>query len=463
MEKYKKLKMNSVIFAIGNFGSSILSFLMIPLYTSILSSGQYGVVDFLQSTVMLVAPIVGLSLYESVLRFSMEYKSNKSQIVSTSLFGTVLSLFVGITILTLLKNEIHLEYTFLFSLLLGFTVLNLLIQNYTRSVGFIKTYAVSGIITTIILVVSNIVLLFIFKLGVEGFLVSLILSLAGSILINGIVSKFFLLISFKQINATLLFEMFKYSIPLIPNSISWWLISDVNKFFIVFYIGAAANGQFAIASKPGAILALMFSIFAKSWQLSATEEIHSSDRHKFFSDVFEALTSFHFMLISIILVSIEPIFLYVFPKSYGDAWTLAPTMLMAVMFANFAAFIGVNYLAGKKTVNVLYSTIMAGMINVLVNWLLIPNVGLHGAALGSVFAFLFLFIFRLFDTRKFVLIRVNFRHFIINILVLVTLIINVIFNRDLITKIMFDVLLLGFEFLANKNFFNRYLNGQFLR
>lgn len=453
MDKYKKLQVNSLVFAIGNFGSSVLSFLMIPLYTAILTTSQYGMVDFIQTTVMLLAPIVGLSLYEATLRFSMEKGTNLEGIVSTSFISTVTLTVSSIGIIWFFKNQLGINYFGLFSALIFFTVINTLVQNYTRATGFIKTYAASGVLATISLIVSNLILLLVFKLGVEGFLISLIISLLSSILFNSFSSGFFKKLNLKKVSLNMLVNMLRYSVPLIPNSISWWLTSDVNKFFIVFYLGTAANGQFAIASKPGAILSLIFSIFAKSWQLSATEEIQSDERHTFFSDIFTKILQVHILMIGLVLVIVHPAFLLLFSAEYSEVWKVVPLMLLSVMFSNFAAFLGVSYLAGKKTLNILISTVFAGLINVSVNYILIPNFGLYGAAIGSMSAFLFLFLFRLIDTQKFVSIQINVFQFITNFTLIILLGVNVVFNDFVSVQIMIDGILLAGIILYNRSLF----------
>lgn len=411
MDKYKKLKSNSIIFAIGNFGSSLLSFLMIPVYTHVLSTAQYGTVDFLQTTVSLLAPLIGLSLFEGTLRFSMDAEEDKGHVVSTSVIATTMLFLITIGVFFLVKNFFEIHYPFYLLIILFLTIFNMMIQNYARAADYIKTYAISGVVTSCLLVISNIVFLVIFHQGVHGYLISIIISLVGSILVNSFFTNFWKVFSFKKFDTPLLKRMLRYSVPLMPNSISWWLTSDISKFLIVYFIGVAANGQYALASKPGAILSLIFMIFSKSWQLSATDEINSPDRNDFFSDIFSKVYELHFIVIAFAIALVHPVFTLLFPASYGDAWKTVPFLLFSVMYSNFAAFMGVTYLAKKKTLNILLSTFASGILNVIVDIILIPRIGIIGAALGSLSAFLFLFIFRLVDTKKYVETKLNMPNF----------------------------------------------------
>lgn len=451
MDKYKKLKFNSIIFAIGNFGSSLLSFLMIPIYTHVLSSAQYGTVDFFQTTVSLLAPLIALSMFEGILRFSMNVDEERDKVITTTVISTIFFIIIAFIIIVILKYFIEIKYSSLLMIVLFLTVFNYTLQNYSRAANYIKIYTISGVVTSVVLVISNLLFLIVFKWGIIGYLISIIFSLIGSIIVNSFFTDFWSKFHFNKFSFSLLKRMLNYSVPLMPNSISWWLTSDVSKFFIVFFIGVSANGQFALASKPGAILSLIFTIFLKSWQLSATEEIDSPDKSEFFSDIFKKISELQFVLTTLIIAIVHPVFNYLFSSSYNDSWKLVPFLLFAVMYSNFAAFLGVSYLAKMKTKNILFSTILTGVINVAIDFILIPHIGIVGAALGSMISFICLFLFRLWDTRKIVQIVINKLNFFGSQTILIVLTMAVLFLNNILLELIVELCCVLLVLCLNKS------------
>lgn len=461
MDKYKKLFSNSIIFAIGSFGSSVLSFVMIPFYTYLLTNAQYGMVDYIQTTVFLLTPVVGLSLFESTLRFVMDDEMPKKVVVSTTFFASLILSLGFIVIFMGIRQWFHIDYFWYFIAILILTIFNTLIQNYARGAGFVKTFAVSGVVTTVLLVLGNITFLVFLHQGIKGYLISILLSILGSIVVNLLWTDFMHLVSVHYFKVDDLWKLLRYSIPLIPNSISWWLTSDVNRILLVTIIGVAANGTFAVASKPGALLTMVFLIFLRSWQLSATEEIESEDRHAFFSNIFSMVSAFHFLLMGMMIIFVHPLFALLFSEKFAEGWVLVPPLLFAVTYQNFAMFTGVAYLAGKKTVNELLTTMLTGFINIILGFAFIHWFGIIGAALASFISFFVLFILRLRDTKKFVVVQIKKSVFIGSQIVLFFLTMNVLFVSNLLLQAGFSAILFGMMIWINRSLiiklYNRFL------
>ena len=167
--KYRKLINNSLIFAIGNIGSKLITFLLLPLYTYVLSNSEYGTVDLVTTISTMLVPIISLSIYESTLRFSMEnIDSHKVLNLSVwiSLIGSVITISLSI-VLYLFTRNIILIYL---SLILISQIFQTLFAQYIRGIGKVKIFSLNGILMTIILTLSNVVLLVIFKYGISGYL-----------------------------------------------------------------------------------------------------------------------------------------------------------------------------------------------------------------------------------------------------------------------------------------------------
>ncbi|MFD1902102.1 oligosaccharide flippase family protein [Enterococcus termitis] len=232
--KYKKLLGNSVIFAIGNLGSKLISFIMLPLYTYKLTTEQYGTADLISTTVTLLLPVVTLSVFESVLRFAMDSESNKNKIFSNSLAVTF---FGNIFLFVLLLISIFLDNRNLFFLLLLLMLQSVqsLLSQYAKAIGLLKEYAFNGILMTIVTSLMNILLLLIFDYGITGYLISIVITYVVSILFFSFKLDLRTIFNKNYIDYHYMKKMLVYSIPLIPNSIAIWFTNMVSRYFILFF------------------------------------------------------------------------------------------------------------------------------------------------------------------------------------------------------------------------------------
>ncbi len=401
MNKYKRLLENSIIFAIGNFGSKIIGIIMVPLYTYALSVNDYGTVDLLITTVSLLIPIVIASIDQSVLRFVMRKNYDSVDVLNNAIFLGIVSSSIILIIMPIVLNLFPTNYsTTYFILLLILQSFQTIFSQFVRGIGRVKLYAINGIVMTFAIALFNLLFLMKINYGVNGYLLSLVLSNLLSILIFLSVRDVRNSISF-NFNRNLLLEMLSYSIPLIPNSIMWWLINSSTRYFILFFLGASANGIFAVANKLPTLITMITSIFSQAWQLSAIEEFGNKDSKKFYSDVFHLYSSVLFLGASFLLLFVKQIVLLTVQSSYYQAWTLVPALIFAVLYQSFSAFIGTNYTASLKTKGVFVSTLIGAGLSIVLNSILIPLFGVQGAGVGSALSFFITWLYRMNDTKKF--------------------------------------------------------------
>lgn len=243
MNKYQKLVNNSFIFTIGSFGSRVINLIMIPLYTHALTTGQYGTVDIIITSVSLLMPLVTLSLSQAALRFAIDAKNDLEKNI---IFQNLTTHIISVTIIMLLSPIIYRfnfldDYKILFVLLLITKLANDIYSQYLRGIGKVKQYAFNGILTTVVTVLCNVLLLLVLKLGINGYIISIIVATLVSniyifLSIDGITR-----IKNYSLDKNLQKQMLKYSIPMIPNSIMWWIINGSTKYFIAFFVGSAGN------------------------------------------------------------------------------------------------------------------------------------------------------------------------------------------------------------------------------
>lgn len=407
MNKYVKLIKNSGIFFIGNFGSKLLSFLLVPYYTHVLSTEEYGTADIIQTTVIMLMPLLTFSIAEASLRFAMDKAADKGSVLTNSLAV----LFAGSIVLLAFCPLLNLipilgEYLLVFYISMVTCGFNLILSQYCRGAGHVKAYAIGGIISTGALVFSNILLLLYFKLGVTGYLISTI----ASYVVPSIYYCFVIKINkvMGSIDRGLIREMLAYSIPLIPNSIFWWAMTGANKYILVYTVGQAANGLFVVAQKLPSIVNIISSVFMQSWQISAVDESESKDKAKFYSDIFNVLAMTMLLATSFLTAVVKPLYSVWLASEYYEAWKYTTILMLANVFSCFSTFVGVNYIAMKKTSGNLKTALVGGLVNIIISVLAISKFGIYAAAISTMVAFLITWIYRMYDTKRFITLSTNY-------------------------------------------------------
>lgn len=419
MNSYKKLVNNSAIFAVGNLGSKLIIFFLVPLYTYYLTTSDFGTSDLITTTINLLIPIVTLSIKESVLRFVMDKQYDKKVV----LINSFVVMIIGFMLFVLLYPIIAIllpfyDYIQLFYVLLFFQSLNVLVTQYVRAKGMVKLFALSGIINAFSLLVSTILLMIIFELAITGYILSFIIAnIVSSIFVISF-GKILKDIDTRRINFKILKEMLWFSIPLIPNALMWWIIGFSDRYIITYILGLSANGLYAVASRIPSILSVINSIFFQAWQMSAIEEYESKDKSKFYSNVFSMFSVLMFVGTSIIIVFLKYIMDILVADAYYEAWKYIPFLLLGAVFSSFSQFLGTNYIAAKQTLGVFKSSVVGAFLNLTLNLLLIPIMGIYGASVGTMISFLIIWIIRVIDTKKFVEIKLKVNKMVFNILVI---------------------------------------------
>ncbi|OHY56069.1 lipopolysaccharide biosynthesis protein [Lacticaseibacillus paracasei] len=426
--RYSRLLGNSALFAIANLGTKLIQFLMVPLYTYALTVRQYGVVDLLLTTVTMLTPIVSLSVFDAVFRFSMDKDHDLSAIFSNGVLITLAG-FLIVLIISPVNLLVRIPYYSYFLGILFFSAINSLLQNFAKSIGYVKQFAFSGFLNAVLVVLLNLLLLVVFKLGVVGYVYGILFASAGTAIYLAISIKAWKFIDLKKLKFKYCKKLLQYSAPLIPNSFSWWFTNDANRYFILFFVGAAGNGLYAVANKIPSILTVFFSIFTQAWQLSAVEEFESKDNGQFYSNIFNYLIFISSIGISGILIILKPFMQVYTSPSFYSSWHFAPFLLMAAVFANLSAFLGTVFIAAKKTGQILSTTVVGMLINLGLNLLLIPLLGVNGAGIGSGIGFLVVTIIRFRKSKQFVEIVVD-KFLLIN----VTLVVALMISAELLVK-----------------------------
>lgn len=411
MDKYKKLASNTIIFAIGTFSSKILSFLLMPFVTRMMTSGDYGSADLVQQTVNVLIPIVTLQVNSAALRFSLDKAKNKADVftvgVRTTFAGFAVFLLLAYPISLIKINDFHLgDYLILIYVFVLVSGFRQLCQQFVRGSGHVKLFAVDGIIATATTLLFTFLFLAVFKWGVTGYIVAIIASDACSIIFYTFTAKLHKNITLHLYEKGIAGQMLKYCVPLIPTVILWWIINVSDRYMVTYFIGSSANGLYTAASKIPNFVILFAQIFIDAWQLSAVDEYESEGRADFFTKVFRVYSGGVFAVASALILFCQLFTKILVAPSYYESWQYVPILIIATTYSCIVNFLASVYMAEKKSLMALLTAMSGTVTNIVLNLILIPKMGATGAAVATVCAFMVVFITRGANTRQYI--KINF-------------------------------------------------------
>ncbi|MGI5906295.1 MAG: lipopolysaccharide biosynthesis protein [Candidatus Pararuminococcus gallinarum] len=438
MDKYKRLISNTAIFAIGTFSSKVLVYLMMPLYTRVLTTGEYGITDLVVQTGNLLLPLVSLGIINGVVRFGLDRSVRKSDVFSTG----ILSIVAGFIILLLfspLINQIRYvsDYTFLMYLFVFMSSMRSLCSQFVKARNLVRLYAFDGILSTATTILFNILFLVGFRWGAMGYILAIICSDTLSVVFLFITAKLNRYIRFKGMDTITSRAMLGYSLPLIPNTVFWWIITMSDRYIVAYMVGSDANGLLAAAYKVPTLINLVSSIFMDAWQLSAMTEERS--REKFFTKVFRMYGSLVFMAGSGLILFSKLITKIMVSNEFYTSWQYIPFLVMATVFSCLVNFLGSIYMVQKKSLLILLTTAVGAIVNIVLNFLLIPIWGVTGAVFATFIGYFVVFLFRALDTRRFIKMDWNALKICINTVILLAQ--SLIMIQELPLWILWEILL----------------------
>lgn len=420
--KYKDLSVNTLIFTISSFGSKFISFFLVPLYTAILTTSEYGSVDLMTITAQLLIPVLTLNVQDAVLRFTLEKDYKKEDVITVSCRTILVSSTILLAILGIV------EYTNIFSLSINYLVflffaylmgtINNSLSMYLRSTNQMKLIGICGVINTLVACIANIILLLVIKLGVNGYMIAYI---SGTFVANiGMFALGHVWTDLKHghWNKEIAKLMFTYGFPLVFNSIAWWINNASDRYILTFFCGTALNGIYTVSYKIPSILSMIQSTFYNAWSVSAITEYDKNDNDGFIGNVFSFYTIACIIFCSGIMMFNVFIAKIIYSNEFFVAWKYVPLLLVGTVFNGLGLFIGCIFTAVKRTKDISTTTLAGACINTVLNFALIPIIGATGAAFATLVGYFAVFAVRLNKLKGIVKMKVNWMPIVISTIIL---------------------------------------------
>lgn len=393
MGRSKELLKSSLSIGVGTIASKILTFALVPLYSLWLSPSEYGTFDLVATYITLFVPFATLQLEQALYRYAVEFPDESKTFYST-VFNLALPLLAALAAVMYIALHFWLKVDYAIGFVLYFVSFALFNINaeYLRGLKRLKAYSAANASFAVLLVILTTIFIGQVGCGLNGML----LVYAGSYFIVAIVIFAVFRPWVPRLGSLVQLRSFlSFSLPLIPNSVSWWIANVANRSFVSLLLGTAANGLFAVSSKIPTIVSLLFSVFNLAFQQTAITSLDDADRYQYFENIFRVLIK---VLASgcIVIMTLTPIFYRVFiDQRYWDGIVCVPFLLAGAIMLGLAQYLGDIMLAARETKAIGSSTVIAAIATILFNVILVPTFGLVGASISTFLSYVLMFAIRL--------------------------------------------------------------------
>lgn len=402
MSRLKKLFSNTAIIAIGTFGSKLLVFLLMPLYTAWLTTEQFGTAEMITSLANFLIPMAAVGVSTGVFRFAADRETDREAVLSSSLalLGLGLGGFVILSPLLALI-PFYRPYVWLVVLYVLFADLQAVIAQYIRAIDRTSLFAGQGILNTALTVALNVLFLYGFRMGVEGYVLSVILGNLLTCVFMIFRMRLWRTVHRSKVQRRLMWEILCFSLPMVPTTVCWLITDLSDRAMVTGFCNASAAGIYSAAYKIPTIVNLVSGIFLQAWQFSAVAEVADErDCARFYSKVYAGY-------LSVIMIGTAGLILLsrfltglLLNAAYFEAWRFMPTLLCAAALEAIVSFLASVYMVRKKSTHSFVTALVGAVLNIVMNFWLIPWIGALGAAIATLASYAAVMILRLIDAPR---------------------------------------------------------------
>ncbi|MCM1270053.1 MAG: oligosaccharide flippase family protein [Ruminococcus flavefaciens] len=455
MSRGGKLAKNTIILAIGTFLPKLASFITLPILTGKLTKESYGTYDLIVVLVSLFLPAVTLQIQTAAFRFLIDIRDKKDKV--KSIITNITAFIIPVSIIALLilyfcLYKIDFEVRILICLYYFLDIFGNSSRQIVRGLSENLKYSLSAIINSVAQLVFVVVFVWYFEIGLLGGVLALAVAELISVLYLFFSAKIYKFLDFKMISIKEIKRMLAYSWPMVPNSMSMWVMRVSDRLVITFFMNVSANAVYAVANKIPQLLTLAQTTFTMAWQENASIVSKDEDADRYYSDMYKTMFDLMAGAMCMIIAFVPLLFIILVRGDYSEAYNQIPILLLGMFFYAMSAYLGGIYVAYMKTKSVGITTMIAAVLNVVIDVALIHFIGLYAASLSTLISYVFLFFYRLIDVRKIIKIQYDLKHMIL-VFVFMTLVSILCVLQNSIVSI-FNFLLATVVFLA--------LNRQFL-
>jgi len=389
MKDLLKFIKSSGIYFVGTVLTKLISFFLLPLYTSYISPADYGTYDLYNAYIMFFCSVLFLDIWAGIMRFMYDYtgKEKKKPISCGIVIFTGSSVLYSI-LLTAMVAVLKLEYPFLlflYGILMNMqTLVGYIARGYEKNV----LYVAAGLAGSVVTIIFNIVLLVNMHMDYSALFIASCIGFVVNIMIIVIGVHEWDAFSIKYFDKNIFKELFMFSLPLCLNSVAYWFLTSYNRVAVSEVLGREANGYYAIAGRFGSMITLFTTCFQMAWQeLSYSKSAKENNLGGFYSVAINSYIKCMGTGLIIMIPAIYVIYPIMINQSYSSGKELIPIFLLGTILSSISSFLGNTFSAIKKNNLLFYTMLIGSVINVASVHILLPQVGLQASNIALFLGF----------------------------------------------------------------------------
>ena len=437
------------LYAIGNLGSKLITFLMVPLYTYFVLPNDMGFYDVSLTLIIALIPIITLQMRDGAYRFLIDEfdETNRKRIISFVCKELLISTIIVCFIWCALHFIYPIQYLSEICLLLLIMFYCEVLLQVARAVGGTSCYAIAGIISSFGIGLFSIIFVAWLGYGLRGIFWANILARFVALCYVEykikLIRKYF---SFSVVVGSRNKEILRYVFPLLPSALCWSLLDCSGRLFVQNYLGLEINGLFAVAFRFASIIYTFAIIYIQAWQEMALVNYETKDRDEFFSEMYNSFLYFISFIVVVVCYMLKFNYGWLVDNSYNESLKLVYPMSAAVAISTVSQFLDLGYQCSKETKRSVPSILCALIVNVIVSFVLIEILGVWAVVLASLLAFVFLYVYRSIDVRRYFKLKINKSSLVAIMIALLSAIPFYVFN-DIANIIYFGIIVVAYVML----------------
>lgn len=422
MNREKALAKNTFIIAIGTFLPKFSSIITLPIITGGLTKAEMGTYDLISTLVSLFLPVATLQIQSAAFRFLIDVREDEKETkrIITNIISFILpTSLIALTILYLCLGNVSLVIRWLICLYFFSDILMLSTQQIVRGLSNNKLYSASSVTISFSNMLLIVLTISVGKQGLVGVLASITIATTIGLILLLVKGHILSRIDLSLLSRKTLLEMLSYSWPMIPNSLSNWVLSFSDRAVLTAFMGLEANAIYSVANKIPALFTIVQGTFVFAWQENASLASKDSDADTYYAEMFDSIFGILVGIMALLIAATPILFWLLIRGDYKEAYYQMPILFMGMLFSSMASFIGGIYVAHKKTRSVGVTTILAAACNLVIDLVFVHKIGIFAASISTLVSYVFLTIYRMVDVQKFQKVKFNTGRFCLLIALLV--------------------------------------------
>ena len=351
MSRESRLAKNTFVLAIGNFMPKIATFVTLPILTGCLSKEEYGTYDLIVILVSLILPSATLQIQTAAFRFLIDVRDDEKEI--NTIITNIIAFIIPTSVIALVilyfclpgqSAPIKLWICIYFFADILFQGMGQACRGLAKNFDF----SISAIAAAVGKVILTVVFVMILEEGLLGATMALSLGTVLSMVFLLFKSTLYKRIRIRYFSLSKMKEMLKYSWPMVPNSMSMWVMNMSDRIVVTLFMGVAANAVYSVANKIPSILTVAQSTFTMAWQESASIVSKEDDADTYYSQMFRTMFNLMAGFLGLLIVATPILFVILVRGDYSEAYNQIPIIFLGMFFYSMSAFLGGIYVAYKK-------------------------------------------------------------------------------------------------------------------